>query len=325
MANLFLETSDIPTSLWDPDIDLGDKTPKGALSLPRRLAEAYRETLEELGLIQKAQDIANRDDGCIGGISEQESHDHFACNFSGSCGRTQLFYLDPHQTFKTTRNAVVEIFSGGHVTILDIPSGAGSGTATLLSMIAQLREERVLPRIDLEVKVLGGDISSTSRNIANSLFRRMSDDWLNYGIRVEHRFLDWDVLSDESTGDLVEAWAETFHGQAGLLLGNNFSGFLGQAIEAGSQRRWIDEAESPLRQILTTVALKKFSTFWIEPPGKKLADRIFPKLDSMIARYTRVVRQFEGHPKSAANLIDPIVVDGNFAVRTTGIHLAPTN
>lgn len=323
MADQILESSDIPISLWDPNIDLGGPTPKGVLSLPRRLAEAYRETLEELGLLAQAQDVENRDDGCIGGISEQDSLDHFAWNYSGSCGRTELFYLDPHQTFKTTRDAVVSLFSGGYVTILDIPSGAGSGTATLFSLIAQLREEGVLPRIDLEVKVLGGDISSTSRNIADSLFQLMRDEWLDYGILVEHRFIDWDVTSDESTGDLVEAWAETFDGRPGLLLGNNFSGFLGKPIKPGDQRRWIDEAESPLRQILTTVARNKFSCFWIEPPGKKLADRMFPKLNAILNRYSRIVRQFEAHPKSEADFIDPVVHDGHFAVRVTGTHFEP--
>jgi hypothetical protein len=323
MADQMLESSEIPASLWDPNIDLGTTTPRGVLSLPRRLAEAYREALEELDLLQQAQDVENRDDGCVGGISEQESRDHFAGNYSGSCGRTELFYLDPHQTFKTTRDAVVSLFSGGYVTILDIPSGAGSGTATLFSLIAQLREEGILPRIDLEVKVLGGDISSTSRNIADSLFQRMREEWLDYGILVEHRFLDWDVTSDESTGDLVETWTKTFDGRPGLLLGNNFSGFLGQTIEKAGQRRWVDEAESPLRQILTTVARNKFSTFWIEPPGSKLADRMFPKLDSMLNRYSRIVRQFDGHPKSAAELNDPVVVDGHFAVRVTGTHFKP--
>ena len=143
MADLILETSEIPTSLWDPETNLGEKTPKGMLSLPVRLSVAYREALEELDLMQQSQDLANRNNGCIGGMSEQESRDHFASNFSSSCGRTELFYLDPHQTFKTTRDAVISLFSGGYVTILDIPSGAGSGTATLFSLIAQLREEGV--------------------------------------------------------------------------------------------------------------------------------------------------------------------------------------
>lgn len=293
------------------------------LSLPGRLSIAYRETLEELGLMQQAQDLANRNNGGIGGISEQESRDHFAWNFSSSCGRTELFYLDPHQTFKTTRDAVISLFSGGYVTILDIPSGAGSGTATLFSLIAQLREEGVLPRIDLEVQVVGGDISPTSRNIADSLFERMRDEWLNCGILVEHQFVDWDVLSDESTGDLLEIWTRTFDRRPGLLLGNNFSGFLGECMENGQQRRWVDEAESPLRQIFTTVARHGFSTFWLEPANNPARIGLLPKLDAILRRYSRVARVFEGYPSTSAELINPVVDGDHFPVRATGIHLEP--
>ena len=319
MADRILETSEIPQCLWDPSVDLGSNKPKGVLSLPERLSEAYCETLEELGLMQQAQDLENRDDGCVGGAGEDESRDHFAWNYSGSCGRVQLFCLDPRQTFKTTREAMVSLFSGGYVTILDIPSGAGSGTATLFSIIAQLRAEGVLPKIDLEVKVVGGDISATSRNIADRLFAKMHQRWIEHGILVDHRFVHW----DESTGDLLEAWSETFDGRPGLLLGNNFSGFLGSAVETGKPRRWIEEAEGPLRQIFTAVARRAFSILWVEPSGKQASERMFPKLDTMLARYSRIVRVFENYPNSSAELRDPVVTDGHFAVRATGTHFEP--
>lgn len=327
MADQILESSEIPTSLWDPEADVGEKTPKGVLSLPTRLADAYRETLAELGLMEQAQDVENRDDGCIGGISEQESRDHFAWNYSGSCGRTELFYLDPHQTFKTTRDAVVSLFSGGYVTILDIPSGAGSGTATLFSLLAQLREEGVLPRIDLEVQVVGGDISPTSRTIANMLFERMRDDWLEHGILVDHRFYDWDVTSDESTGDLVDAWAETFDGRPGLLLGNNFVGFLAQPVQDGSNQLQIDECQGQIRQILTKVSRKSFSTFWIEPANNDARRRLLPKLLTIVKKnYKRIASVSGDNPSSSsAELRDPVVTDGHFAVRSTGIHLDRTS
>jgi hypothetical protein len=327
MPDLILETSEIPTSLWDPETNLGGTTPNGVLSLPGQLAEAYRETLEELGLMQQAQDVANRDEGCIGGVTEQESRDHFAWNYSGSCGRTELFYLDPHQTFKTTRDAVVSLFSGGYATILDIPSGAGSGTATLFSLIAQLREEGVLPRIDLEVQVVGGDISQTSRIIADSLFERMRENWLEVGILVDHRFYEWDVTSDESTGDLVNAWSSTFDGRPGLLLGNNFSGFLAQPLHEGSNKLQIDECQSQIRQILTTVSRNSFSTFWIEPANNDARRRLLPRLSHIVKNNYKRIGAVPGNnlSSSSANLLDPVVSDGHFAVRSTGIHLERTS
>lgn len=324
MADQILEISEIPPSIWDPDTNLGEKTPTGVLTLPEVLANAYAETLDELDLMDKAQDLENREEGAIGGISGEESRDHFAQNFSGSCGRTQLFCLDPHQTFKTTRDAMVSMFSGGYITILDIPSGAGSGTATLFSLIAQLRKEGVLPRVDLDIRVVGGDISPTSCEIADTLFSKMYDEWITYGLHVEYLFMEWDVTSDESTGDLVAAWTNTLNKRKGLLLGNNFSGFLGNRIEESKPRLWIEEVESQIRQILTTVSLHGFSAFWLEPANNIAKKKFLPKLAKIFGKYKRIAPLFDDQRSSSAELRDPIVSDGHFAVRATGSHLEPT-
>ncbi|MEZ5325935.1 MAG: hypothetical protein R3F19_12845 [Verrucomicrobiales bacterium] len=325
MSDQLLSTAEIPETLWAPDIPLGDKVPKGALSLPTILSTAYVDTLAEMGLLEQAEDIENRQSGRIGGIDPKESRDYFAENFSGSCGRTQLFCLDPHFTFKTTRDALVSIFSGGKLTILDIPSGAGAGTATLLSLVAQLRSEGVLPRVDLQINVVGGEISPTSRSIAADVFQKLQVGWRDCGMDVQFQFEDWDVKSDESTGDLVEKWEATFEGRTGLLLGNNFSGFLGRPIVKGNPKRWIDEVNGQIRMILIKVSSKGFSTFWLEPATKIAKEQFFPRMDAVFDRYQRIAPVFKGHPQSFAELRDPVVEDAHFAVRSTGAHLEPTH
>jgi hypothetical protein len=102
MSTQIFEVTDIPTSLWDPSHEHGiAKLPKGKLRLPIRLEEAYRQALDDLGLIAMASDISDREVGPIGEQGEDGAHEHFAKCYSGSCGRVQLFALDPLAQFYT--------------------------------------------------------------------------------------------------------------------------------------------------------------------------------------------------------------------------------
>ena len=130
---------DIPFSLWDSAHERGKGAlPKGKLRLPARLEQAYQQVLEELDLVAMASDTRSRDSGPIGEQGEAGAHEHFAKRFSGSCGRIQMFTLDPHNTFKTPRLALATIFSGGKVRLLDIPLGAGAAAIEILCLVGQL-------------------------------------------------------------------------------------------------------------------------------------------------------------------------------------------
>lgn len=326
MSPQVFEVSDIPPSLWDSTHAHGrDNLPKGKLRLPLRLEEAYRQALDDLGLTAMASDVHDREHGPVGEQGEAGAREHFAKRFSGSCGRIQLYALDPHQTFKTTRNALATLFSAGTVRLLDIPLGAGAGAVSLISAVAQLRGEGqpVFPKLDLDVQVVGGDHNPHQIDIAARMFEILHPWWLEQGINVTLQTMEWDVLNDESTSDLVELWRDGLTGTViPAIVGANFSGFLGETVAAGNPRRWIDEAESCLRQIFSAAATRRAMTFWIEPTDNRSMQHFLPKLRNQVfGRFTRIVPTDANHPTSHAFLADPAVAQGGFATRASGIHL----
>jgi hypothetical protein len=328
MSSQVFEVADIPLSLWDSSHEHARSgLPKGKLIMPSRLEQAYRQALDDLGLMAMASDISDREGGPVGEQGEAGASEHFAKRFSGSCGRIQLYALDPHHTFKTTREALVRLFSAGTIRLLDIPLGAGAGAIALISAVAQLRDQGhpVFPRLDLEVQVVGGDHNRHQIDIAERMFRILHPWWLEQGINVTLETMVWDVLSDESTIDLVDLWRDGLVGPViPAIVGANFSGFLGDTVAAGNQRRLIDEAESCLRQIFAVASARLATTFWIEPTDNRAMNHFLPKLRKQVfGRLRRIVPTQEIDPTSHALLADPVVAQGSFAVRASGIHVVP--
>jgi hypothetical protein len=274
-----------------------------------------------------ASDISTRDSGPIGKQSEFGAHEHFAKCFSGSCGRVQLFALDPHHTFKTTRQALATSFSSGTIRLLDIPLGAGAAAIELLCLVCQLRTEEscVFPRIDLDVEVVGGELNPAAIAISTRLFELLKPWWLENGINASLESIAWDVLDDTSTDEIVDLWRKGIKDKVlPMIVAANFSGFLGAATVPGGNRRWIDEAESCLRRIFASASRLKATAFWIEPAGKQANEKFLPKLRSQVfARFPKLVPSQATDPKSEAILCDPIVQGGRFVSRATGIHLRP--
>lgn len=323
MADPILATSDIPASLWEPGVDWGEQVPKGTLKLPDALSATFRAVLEEMGELERARDTENRDRGEIGGAEEGDGVDHFVSQFASSCGRAELFALDPHLAFKTPRDLLVKVLAGGRVAVLDLPVGAGAGAATFISIVQELRRTGVIPSPPLEIMIVGGELSRESRDIAAKVFGRLRERWLESGIDVSWELREWDVLSDESTEDLLEVWRDQLTGREGLLLWNNFSGFLGSKKNEGSQL-WLEEAASPIRSLLAVTSRRKINSCWIEPATNNARKRFWPALDKIFASYRRVAPALEQRPQSTAQLRDPVAEGNHFAVRATGAHLVPT-
>jgi len=327
-AQIF-EVADIPPSLWDSAHEHGrDRLPRGKLRLPKRLEQAYQQVLQDLNLTAIASVIGDRDSGPIGDQGQAGAHEHFAKRFSGSCGRIQLFALDPHQTFKTTRQTLATIFSGGKIRLLDIPLGAGAAAVELLSLVSQLRteDETVFPRIDLDVEIVGGELNPHAIDISKRFFALLQPWWLENGINASLESTVWNVLDDTSTDELVDLWKQRLGiGVVPAVVGANFSGFLGETTQPGGNRRWVDEAESCLRHIFASASRQKAATFWIEPAGKLANEKFLPKLRNQVfARFPNLNSGLPNEPTSQTLMHDPIVHQGEFVTRATGIHLQPT-
>ena len=230
----FFSKDEIPTSLLRL-AKAPDGTEVRMLVLPPLFVEAYREMLDELGLRGGAESQMPNDEGPQGGITEQATREHFARSFSGSAARAQLVMLDPTDAFKTTRDVLVQLFSGGHVELLDVPCGCGASSALLLCLVAELRQEGVLPKLPLHVGVTGWDISPPARRMKRELFRKLKPILTPTGIDIRMnrvRIKAWDVTKEEGTSERIADWLKTKSANAAVgVIAANFSGFLHSKVK----------------------------------------------------------------------------------------------
>lgn len=239
--------SDIPQSLWYA----------GCLLLPAGLAQAYKHVVVDCGL-QDVADLTDTGDGPVGGLAKEDADKHFASRFGASVARVQLAVLDPKDELKNAADFFAAGFAGNKLAILDLPFGAGAGSLALLSILADLRRERVVPREPLDVLVMGGDISSHSLAYATQLFAAMRVEWEQQGIFVEARTITWDVTCPQSTTGLIDWWVRNGHAHSiKRLLFANFSGFL--------QQKKFRAAEPQLQNLFRFANVENAEAVWIEP------------------------------------------------------------
>lgn len=322
MSDRFIPPDELPPSLWNPDYTAKSGR-NGCLVVPAMLGAAYREILTRHGLMALASDLTQRHTGETGGEGKIGAERYLATRFSSSCGRIQLYALDPHFRFQTSTDALLSLFSGGRIRLLDIPSGAGAGSAILLSVFAELRATDKLPRTDLKVHVVGGEKNLFQHDFANELFEFLKPWWLDHGIEVSWEFCEWDVLSNENTIDLIDKWRlpnEDWDRFA--VLGANFSDFLSTNVP-GANNLYLDEALPSLSNIFSTAGVRKASAFWIEPKANK-GNKVLNNLQKTVFDK---VKRLENNPKginsSEGDTLDPIVDENDFAVTGIAVHLKP--
>lgn len=248
MPDRLLPPSSIPVDLWKDAANL---------RLSPHLAGSYRIVLETNGLYEEALNACAQGD--VGGETAEETAQHFARNFSGSCGRVQLALLDPHGHLEEASNLFIHAFSGGKVGLLDIPCGAGAATAATLSAIATLRERGVIPRLPLDVYLVAGDFSAAARETARQLLESLRPALERQAIFIHLRFVAWNVLDAQGTRELLHTWMDHARDcREYFVLAANFSGLLKHGGKFNS-------AKSQLEDVFGWAAARKSSVVWVEP------------------------------------------------------------
>ncbi|MBI4324102.1 MAG: hypothetical protein HY674_02440 [Chloroflexi bacterium] len=241
----------------------------GLLSLPPALAVAYEHVIQAQGLIELAT-RSNVEEGPTGGMTPDQTFRHFSQRFAGSCGRVEMALLDPKLELGACSDVLLKAFAGGVVKLLDIPSGAGSATASLLSTLAELRSRGILPRFPLTVLVTGGEISETARQLASQLLTQLQPALEREAIHVQSNWLSWDVGDAFSTTALIDAWLS--HGpRAGchVAVVSNFSAYLASNL---------DRAKRQIENVLQWVSVRRSDLVWVEPTTNVATDNFWPGL-----------------------------------------------
>lgn len=255
--NRLLLPVDIPKSLWDDH---------NVLRLPVSLTKSYISLLVQSGLLGEA--FCESKGGMGGGESPEETIEHFTHRFDGSCARVELAVLDPKEDLGHVSNFFIGSFSGGRVRLLDIPCGCGAASAALLTTVAELRRQNVIPSMPLEISLTGGDISDKALGFAKSLFDDLVTPLKDQSIFLKSRFSKWNLVDAADTTSLLNDWLSLDTDcQRSFLLIANFTKFLGneQNLE-NSEQQW--------GEIFRWAEVNQANIVWVEPiPSEKNTER----------------------------------------------------
>jgi len=273
----FLPIDEIPDSLWDRDEQL--------LKLPAELIDSWEEILDDENLRELA--LEDYDDGSTGGEDKLETDTHLAKRYTGSCARTILSILDPLDKVDLASDAYVSIFAGGDVFLLDIPSGSGSGSISILTTLYELRKKQVLPRCPLNIRILAGEISSSARDYFSRQIIKLSPLLKAQAINVEFKITEWDVINKQSNLDfLVKMYDDGKNMPSKLILITNFSGFL------GINNNW-NTAKENFESLFYVNRDEHSYVIWIEPQIKA-AGKIIPKIAGwVIEKFSKLMSKIK--------------------------------
>lgn len=245
-----LNPDSLPATLWGKD----DKY----IRLPVEFAAAYERLIDRHGLRALAMSRTEKDSP-TGGISKADTEQHFAQQFDNSAARAQLALTNVTGDVISVSNALIRALSGNAICITDAPCGAGAATYAFLCAVAELRAQSVLPRLCLDVRLVGAEISEHARTIAAEMLEVLRPYLESQAIFVEADFCPWDVTSDLSTTDLITASARaSTESTKRLLVVANFSGFL-------SIPGKLRDANPQLEELFRYSSGKGNVAVWIEP------------------------------------------------------------
>lgn len=267
-----INPQDIPEHLWEPKSE--------TLYLPTPLIEQWISLLEANNLAGKALEIAP--DSFVGGMSKEDTDNHFAWRFTGSCARTMLSFLDPKNDLRQIADAYVRAFAGNKVFLVDLPCGAGAATASILTTLANLREFNIIPRMPINIVIVGGEISEHARNYTQAILKGLQDYLNHQAIWIDYQTIAWDVCDPMSNSSLVKKI--TLAGQdcdTKLLILANFSNFLEKA------NKWA-KAAPQFEEIFRHSRDQDSFAVWIEPSSKAVKNGFFSGLSQWFARLFRL-------------------------------------
>lgn len=263
----FLPIDQLPPELWDGKADV--------LTLPEVFAGALISEVDSRGLRSVAESH-DGSDGPVGGITKAATEAHFARRYATSSGRMQLATLDPKNELADASDHLMIALAGGTVSMLDVPCGAGAGSLALLSTIASLRKHSRLPRNPLHVHLVGGDISPTALEIAQSMLARLKPSLEEQSIFVDAHFQVWDVHNDASNVKIISKWQSHKDSRVYILIAANFSGFLGN-------KKNLSQAETQLKHLLLWAQDNRSLVLWLEPQTKVASKTLGDIAKSMVA------------------------------------------
>lgn len=266
MTNRLISPDLIPNTLWDNTNKL--------LHLPPQLVSTWTSLLHNHKLYEQA--LEKGPDKIAGGITKKATDEHLVWRFTGSCARIMLALLDPNNELLEISDSFIQVFSGNKVFLADLPCGSGAGAITILSVLCELRRQKRLPRIPLEITILGGEISEYARVYAKESITHLIPELEKQAITVSFELISWDVCDKFSNTDLIKQLTlKSQNCPSKYLLVANFSNLLER------DKKW-DSAKNQLEELFRHSRSENSIAIWIEPQTNTVSSFI-----------TRLIKWFE--------------------------------
>lgn len=256
----------IPDSLWDKH--------NSTLILPTQLVNTWLSILDKYDLRIKAMQESDKDIDLIGGMRKEETDEFLAWRFPNSSAKAMLTILDPKNDLPKIPDVFARIFSGNQVFIADLPCGSGTTSLAILSVFCELRKKNIIPRMPLDVIIVGGEISEYARTYAKESLEILKNDLESQAINVRFKILDWDVCDKFSNSNLTKCIDIDSHEfPAKLLYMSHFSGFLHKDTKWKKAQDQFDEL---FRHFMGDGSI----VLWTEPGMKRVTNEygLFSKI-----------------------------------------------
>lgn len=241
-----------PQSLWD----------KGQLCLAKKLCNVHTNFLKEKDWLKNYKP---ENSGDIGGASLAEAQDHVTNRFLNSAARMQYVCIDANNEQPRSRMMVLDQLAQGEIFILDLAAGHGAGTLAILSTICELRHEKIIPTLPLNVYIRGIDISPHALHYYAEILEKLKP-WL--AANAVNAELALSVCDLNVSGQINEV-LDVFFEDAKAKESNRFLCTI--SAVSGAKKEGVEQMMDSLKLIAARLSHKKKSSswLWVEPKLEK--------------------------------------------------------
>jgi hypothetical protein len=178
----------------------------GTLRLVPALVLAYEQQLKATGLFAQVTQKPPQGIALVGGAGLQDTQNHFAYSFSTSAIRGEYVLLDVNDLLEQAPADLLTALSANRVAYLDLAAGAGGGSLGLLTTLAVLRNNNLVPTTPLDLHILAADISKAALDIYLALFGVLQPFLVSSGMNVSLTVEEWDAKQSNNTAALLDKW-----------------------------------------------------------------------------------------------------------------------
>lgn len=242
----------LPSSVWD----------SGILHLPQPLATAHNDFLVKNGWLADYQPDKH---GVAGGQATEEARDHVINRFLNSAARMQFVCSDPNDDQPEVREMVFGQLGDGQIFLLDLAAGNGAGTLAMLSLLCELRLHSAIPKLPVNVTILGVDFSADALGYYAEMLDNLKPWLSSFGIEL---LLKTAVCDLAVFGDFSEV-LESFFDDAKQQNVKRFLCVISALSGAGKEG--FDLIHDSLKNAAAGLSNSKrnSSWLWVEPDLKK--------------------------------------------------------